>query len=92
MRIVETFDVENFGKVAKISAKIIDIAYQGRDGRYKVSCDRCCFNKSINTCKKRRKRFCTECRVYIEERDINCLDSMETIYFVRLTATNINKL
>lgn len=91
MRIDETYDIENFGKVAKIRAKIIDIVYLGRDNIYKFSCDRCCFNKLMNTYIT-RQRFCGICRSYIEDRDIKYPDSIETIYFVRLTATNKNKL
>jgi hypothetical protein len=32
------------------------------------------------------------CTCYMKERDIESLNSMETIYFIRLTATNKNKL
>lgn len=91
MRIDETYDIENFGKVAKVRAKIIDIVYLGRDNRYRFSCDRCCFNKLTYTYII-RQRFCSICRSYIEDRDIKYPDSVETIYFVRLTAINKNKL
>lgn len=92
MRIVETYDIENFGKVAKVYAKLNDIVYLGRDNRYKVSCDICCF-KPINVhIKNYSKRFCNMCTCYMKERDIESLNSMETIYFIRLTATNKNKL
>nr|DAO25995.1 MAG TPA: hypothetical protein [Crassvirales sp.] len=87
MRIVETYDIENFGKVAKVYAKLKDIVYLGRDGRYKLSCDRCCFNKLMNA-HVTRQRFCSMCRSHIENIDIKYSDSRETIYFVRLTAIN----
>lgn len=87
MRIVETYDIENFGKVAKVSAKIEDIVYVGRDGQYKVSCSRCCFN-STNV----KRSFCYKCYAYVNDRDDTDLNNSETIYFVRLTATNKNKL
>lgn len=91
MRIDETYDIENFGKVAKVRAKIIDIVYLGRDNRYRFSCDKCCFNKPMDT-NITRQRLCSMCRSHIEDRDIKYPDSIETIYFVRLTATNKNKL